>query len=134
VEQIGGPPPEDLRHDVLAEILAMTGPDELPGWIAKVHETFGAGTGRGPLWAHLVHRLPELTDEQMWTIVDRWLAEVPKSVRSDVFGDALLYRHAIARVAGKDECARLMALIEDRESLNNAPRPDPPEHTGPATG
>jgi len=70
----------------------------------------------------------------MWTIVDRWLSEVPKSVRSDVFGDAQLYRYAIARVAGKDECARLMALIEKRESINSAPRPDPPEHTGPTTG
>jgi len=133
VGQIGGYS-EDLRQDVLAEILTMTGPDEMPGWIAKVHESFGAGKGRGPLWAHLVHRLPELTDEQMWTIVDRWLTEVPKSVRSDVFGDAQLYRYAIARVAGKDECARLMALIEKRESINSAPRPDPPEHTGPTTG
>jgi hypothetical protein len=109
VAEIGGPRPEDLRHDVLAEILDMTGPDELPGWIAKVHETIETGTGRGPLWSCLDHRLPELTDEQMWTIVDWWLAEAPKSRRSDVFGDALLYRHAIARVAGKDECARLMA-------------------------
>lgn len=134
VTEIGGPRPEDLRHDVLAEILDTTGPDELPGWIAKVHETVEAGTDRGPLWSHLDHRLPELTDKQMWTIVDQWLAEAPKSSRSDVFGDALLYRHAIARVAGKDECARLMALIEERESLNSAPRPDPPEHTGPTTG
>ena len=77
---------------------------------------------------------PELTDGQMWTIVDRWLAEVPKSVRTDVFADALLYRYAIARVAGKDECARLMALIEERESLNSPPRSDPREHTGPTTG
>ena len=71
----------------------------MPVWIAKVHETVETGTGRGPLWGHLDHRLPELTHEQMWTICDRWLAEVPKSGRSDVFGDALLYRHAIARVA-----------------------------------
>ena len=134
VKQIGGSRQEDLRHDVLAEILAMTGSDELPGWIAQVHETVETGTGRGPLWGHLDHRLPELTDEQMWAIVDRWLAEVPKSGRSDVFGDALLYRHAIARVAGKDECARLLALIEERKSLNSAPRSDPQEHTGPATG
>ena len=86
------------------------------------------------MWAHLDHRLPELTDRQMWTIVDRWLAEAPESGRSDVFGDVLLYRHAIARVAGKDECARLMALIKERESLSSAPRPDPREHTGPTTG
>jgi hypothetical protein len=134
VDWIGGPHPEKQVHDVFAEILGLTGSDELPAWIAKVHETFGAGSGRGPLWAHLFHRLPELTDEQMWTIVDRWLADVHKTVRTDVFGDALLYRHAIARVAGKDECARLMALVEERESLNSLPRPDPREHTGPTVG
>ena len=133
-KDIGGPNPAEQIHDVLAEILGMAGPDELPTWIAKVHQTFGAGSHRGPLWAHLEHRLPELTDEQMWTIVDRWLADVPKTVRTDVFGDALLYRYAIARVAGQGECARLMALIEERESLNSPPRPDPREHTRPATG
>jgi hypothetical protein len=133
-QQIGGPRPQDLRHDVLAEILAMTGSAQLPGWIAKVHEMVPAGTGRGPLWRHLIHRLPELTDGQMWAIVDRWLAEAPKSGRSDVFGDALLYRHAITRVAGKGECARLMTLIEERESLNQAPRSNALEHTGPTSG
>ena len=116
----GGPSERELRHSVLTEILAMTGPDELPGWIATVHEWVGT---RAQLWEDLVRRLPELTDEQMWTIVDRWLAEGSKKVRINVFGDVLLYRHAIARLAGKDECARLMALIEDRESLNNVSRP-----------
>jgi hypothetical protein len=120
VQMIGGPNPADQRRDVLAEVLTTIGPADIPGWIAQVHATVGLGARRGPLWAHLYHRLPELTDGQMWTILDRWLTEVPRTARTDVFGDLLLYRAAIARVAGRDECARLMTLIEDRECLNTS--------------
>jgi hypothetical protein len=131
VHDIGGPRSADLRQDVLAEILTMIGPDDLPGWMAQVHTTFGRGADRGPLWAHLHHRLPELTDRQMRTILEQWLTEVPKTARTDVFGDVLLYRYAIARVAGKGECARLMTLIEDRERLNTTHQPGPRPRTGP---
>lgn len=118
VELIGGPRPDDLRHAVFAELLAMADPGELPGWIAAVHKNVRDAIKRGPLWEHLMPRLHELTDDQMWAVIDWWLAETPKSARTDVFADALMYRYAIARLAGQDECARLILLIEERESLN----------------
>jgi hypothetical protein len=94
----------------------------VPDWIACVHKTFSRADRRGRLWAHLVTRWDELTNAQMWTILDRWLTGRTAHSREDLLADVLLYRFAIARIAGHSECERLMRMIEQREANNNRGR------------
>jgi hypothetical protein len=107
---------DELRYGVLAEIMYRIGADDLPEWIAQVHRFFRTALQRSRLWAHLSSRMDELSDEQMWEILDRWLVELARGSRADVLADALLYRDAVARLAGDGECTRLMNLIEHREA------------------
>jgi hypothetical protein len=62
------------------------------------------------------HPPRQLTNKQMWTIIDSGLTEHARGSREDVLGDLLLYRRAIVRITGKTECERLMALMDDREA------------------
>jgi hypothetical protein len=108
---IGGPDPAELKQEVLAEVLYLLDPSEIVEWAAQVHRNLGTAILRGPVWGHLSCRLDELSDDQMWTLIDRWLTEHARGSRFDVLADVLLYRAAIARLAGRSECARMLTLI-----------------------
>jgi hypothetical protein len=115
-----GPDPVRLRSDVLEEILIGLAPAGLLAWVKQVHLTFESASHRGPMWACAQHRLRELSGEQHMALLDQWLDETPNRSRADVLADVLFYRDAIERLSGREECARLLELVERREAQDAA--------------
>lgn len=101
-----------ILTSALADVVTQIPTDALPEWLAQVHRMVYDPYDRGPLWAIMNDRWPELTREQLWEVLNRWTSEHADRSRFDVCADILHYNYAIRALAGPQECERILDLLE----------------------
>jgi hypothetical protein len=110
--KIGGAEAHEAKQAALTETGALTQIAQLPAWLDQVHRTLTNPADRGPLWGRVLeNRWPELSKDQCWEVLDRWLTATPLRSRTDVLADALAYAHPLYRLAGPGEVRRILTLV-----------------------